>query len=743
LNQLNYAIDLYFPPEWVKGSLVLSLFSTLVLIGLFVYLNRYTQRSYFTLWMGAWSFYAVWIVGWLYFLQSPEKENLEWLKLLALGGCAFLLFCGTVRFSGETRGKRELAMFLLLILFGNFLVRDMPTSREWLSIFFFFFLALTSWCTAGYYLRKRIQEKYIGAWLMAIGYLLWGFQMFAYPSLAEDPLYRSTVFVTASAIQLEMAVAMIILVLEETRREAKYLRAQMKTTIRETRSLKRRAQVTEQKYSNLFDHSSDAIFICDPTTLGVEDANQSAEKLTGYPKWELRKLNLMSLCPLLRGKEREVVQDPAKLQALIDSMGNLPIERKDGGVTFVEGAATLVRNNGSSTVELFLREVTELRTLEQKLQQAEKLSALGQLISGVAHELNNPLSVIVGYAQLISQRPHVDEKTRSDLVKVQHESERAARIVRNFLTFARRQPAEKKPLNINDVVKTCLELREYELRVSGVTVHRELGANLPGCYGDAIQLEQVFLNLINNAVHAMEEKEKKELRIKTESDGSCVRIHIIDNGRGIPKELIGRVFDPFFTTKNEGQGTGLGLSISYGIVKNHLGQLTVESQPGGGSDFTVELPAVCRMPTQIHDRDELWEGLKNLKDLPGRHHVLVIDDEVSIQDLFCELLPDDKFYVEGAINGQIAHRLLQHKDFDLIVCDLKMAPMDGRTLFEKISAQKPHLKNRFIFITGDTNCAETLKFLDSTGAAWIAKPFRLAELEDLIAERLLRRHSHA
>jgi len=739
LNQLNYAIDLYFPPEWVKGSLILSLFSTLVLIGLFAYLNRYTRRSYFSLWTWAWCFYAIWIVGWLYFLQTTDKEHMEWLKLIALGCCAFFLFCGTVRFSGETRGKRRLAGFLVLILLGNFAVRNLPESRYWLSVFFFCFLALTSWCTAGYYLQKRIQEKYIGAWLLMAGFLLWGFQMLAYPISAQNPFYTSTVFVTASAIQLEMAVAMIILVLEETRSETKYLREQMKTTIRETKSLKRRAQVTEQKYTNLFDHASDAIIICDPTTMGVEDANRSAEKLTGYPRWELQKLNLVSLCPWLRGKEKEMVQDLAKFQSLLDTIGNLPIERKDGGIVFAEGAATLVRNNGSSTVEIFLREVTEMRTLEQKLQQAEKLSALGQLISGVAHELNNPLSVIVGYSQLIAQRPHVDEKTRSDLIKVQHESERAARIVRNFLTFARRHPAEKKPLNIHDVIKTCLDLREYELKVSGITVQKEFAHHISGCYADAIQLEQVFLNLINNSAHAMEKIQKKSLRIRTEEGDGVIRIQIIDNGRGIPKELIGRIFDPFFTTKVEGEGTGLGLSISYSIIKNHLGHLYVESSPDGGSVFTVELPAICRMPTEKHDKEQIWSGLKNLKELTGHHHVLVIDDEVSIQDLFCELLPDDKFYVEGAMNGQVAYRLLQRKDFDLIICDLKMAPMDGKTLFEKISAEKPHLKKRFIFITGDTNCAETLRFLDSTGAAWIAKPFRLAELEDVIAERL----SHA
>ncbi len=736
MNQLNYAIDFYFPPEWVKGSLILSLFSTLVLIGLFAYLNRYTQRSYFTLWMGAWGFYAVWIIGWLYFIQTTDKEHLEWLKLLALAGCAFFLFCGTVRFLGETRGKRELALLLLLILFGNYLARDLSVIRYWLSVFFFCFLALTSWCTAACYFRRRIQEKYIGAWLMTVGFLLWGIQMLAYPFLEQNPFYRSTVFVTASVIELEMAVAMIILVLEETRRETKYLRAQMKTTIRETRSLKRRAQVTEQKYVNLFDHASDAIFVCDPTTLGVEDANRSAEKLTGYPKWELQKLNLMSLCPWLRGKEKEVVEDPAKLQGLLELIGNLPIERKDGGITFAEGAASLMRNNGGSTVELYLREVTEMRVLEQKLQQAEKLSALGQLISGVAHELNNPLSVIVGYAQLISQRPHVDEKTRGDLVKVQHESERAARIVRNFLAFARRQPAEKKPLDVNDVIKSCLELREYELRASGVTIYKDFASDLPGCYADAIQLEQVFLNLINNAVHAMEETKKKELRIRTEAVESIVRVQIIDNGRGIPKEMMGRIFDPFFTTKGEGEGTGLGLSISYSIVKNHLGHLYVESSPERGSTFTVELPAVCRLPAEQENKTEKWQGLKNLKNLPERYHVLVIDDEVSIQDLFCELLPDEKFYVEGATNGETGYRLLQHKDFDLIICDLKMAPMDGRALFEKIVAEKSHLKKRFIFITGDTNSPETLKFLDSTGTVWIAKPFRLAQLEDLIVGRL-------
>ena len=226
----------------------------------------------------------------------------------------------------------------------------------------------------------------------------------------------------------------------------------------------------------------------------------------------------------------------------------------------------------------------ETRDLYHQLLQAEKMAALGQTISGVAHELNNPLATILSWAERLSQKSTLDDSVRHGLETIFSESERAARIVRNLLTFARKRQTTRAMVDVNQVVRETLALRSYEQRVSNITVVEALAAGLPKVFADGHQLQQVLLNLIINAEQAMLSTHGRGvLVVRTwhDADQESVVLEINDDGPGIPDEVQPKIFDPFFTTKDVGKGTGLGLTVAYAIVQEHGGRIRLESQPGG------------------------------------------------------------------------------------------------------------------------------------------------------------------
>jgi two-component system NtrC family sensor kinase len=260
-----------------------------------------------------------------------------------------------------------------------------------------------------------------------------------------------------------------------------------------------------------------------------------------------------------------------------------------------DSAAPIVDDKGNIIgVVLVFRDVSERRQMQEQLVQSDKLAALGQLVSGVAHELNNPLTAVMGYTELILMRNQLDIELREQLTFVHQESERTRRIVQNLLSFARQHKPMRTFVNINDILERTLGLRNYELRSRDISVIREY-SELPGVFADSHQLQQVFLNIIINAEQEMDQVSSLgQLRIKTEmsanNEAAAVLITVEDNGPGIAPDHLGKVFDPFFTTKDVGKGTGLGLSISYGIIKEHGGTIRVESPYGGGARFIIELP---------------------------------------------------------------------------------------------------------------------------------------------------------
>ena len=385
------------------------------------------------------------------------------------------------------------------------------------------------------------------------------------------------------------------------------------------------------------------------------------------------------------------------------------------------------------------KDISNEKLLQQQLIQSEKLSAIGELISGIAHELNNPLTGVMGYSQLLQMRGDLDERARDSLVKINNLATRCQKIVQNLLSFARKQKPERTLTSVNEILDRTVELRSYELQVNNIEILLELDPHLPRTIADAHQLQQVFLNVITNAEQAMlEAKGRGRLTIRTRSDsaGGRVIIEIADDGPGIPEQHLTRIFDPFFTTKEVGKGTGLGLSLSYGIIKEHAGNIYARSRLGEGSTFVIELPIIGNLHEGSSLAAELVPQTLHFENLLRGKRILVVDDEKYILDFFVEVFQMYPVDVDTACDGRAAMDMMQLHEYDLIVTDFKMPQMSGRDLFEWIKEHRPHLAQRIVFVTGDTVSPETRSFFESTTNRYLAKPFRIEEVREVVQQTL-------
>ncbi len=370
---------------------------------------------------------------------------------------------------------------------------------------------------------------------------------------------------------------------------------------------------------------------------------------------------------------------------------------------------------------LVIEDQTERRRLQEQLIQSEKMSAIGQLIAGVAHDLNNPLASVVGFSDFLAEVGDIPPQFAEPLQVIRQEAERAATIVKNLLSFARSQEGERKLQPIGPIIESTLALLRNQLMANKVEATLEVDHGLPDVEVNGNQIKQVFVNLINNANQAIaSDAPSGRIWVTAKRLREGVAVSITDSGPGMTEELAGHVFEPFFTTKGEGEGTGLGLSICQGIVKEHGGRITLDTKPGGGATFTVELPGGARAPLAEPAPAPVAAG--------KRLRILVVDDEPHILYYMRATLESWGHAVEVASDGAYALERAIAGDFDVIICDLRMPHLSGREMYQKLARHDPRAAERIIFATGDTVRGDTLQFLETLGRPYLHKPFTLAEL---------------
>ena len=399
------------------------------------------------------------------------------------------------------------------------------------------------------------------------------------------------------------------------------------------------------------------------------------------------------------------------------------------------------------------RDITDLKRLEEQLIQAEKLAAMGQMLAGVAHELNNPLTAVLGVTELLRERPGPDETFKRQLELTHRQARRAARIVQNLLEFSRPASPQKKLLDINNLVERTLQLHEHSLRRNNIEVDFHPETSPPGVIGDANQLIQVFLNLVTNAEQAIREvRDSGRLQIRPSHTGNRVSVTFQDDGCGIRPEALPRIFDPFYTTKRPGGGTGLGLSICMSILREHGGNIEAEPLPAGGSAFTVTIPVAMagqQAPSTLTEAGDVTSSASGSSAadravtpasevLKGRS-VLVLDDEESLRMLLQEGLSAQGLRVDCAATEEEALACIQRSSYDIILCDLHLSAggffVDGREATGRILAAAGSHKPVVVYMTGDlTDSAQGAPSRSEPG--YLQKPFRISDVIALFREAL-------
>ncbi|HKA57828.1 MAG TPA: ATP-binding protein, partial [Gemmatimonadales bacterium] len=484
----------------------------------------------------------------------------------------------------------------------------------------------------------------------------------------------------------------------------------------------------KEQWETAFDALSEGIAVVDPDGI-VRRANRSLASLLGVP---VPALVGTPLGEALLGKSHALAELLDKTRGG-ERMAPL-IARSERLQRSVRVNAALIAGAGfAQSVVVLVEDVTDQQALETQLVQSEKLAAVGQLVSGVAHELNNPLTSIAGLSEFLLEQKELGKKDRGHLQVIHEQAERAGRIVRNLLTFARPGTGEREPVDLNELIRGTLSLTAYDLKLKDITVTRELSDVLPPVLGDRHGLQQVVLNLVTNSAQAVAENPRERLReitVSTWFDGH-VHLRVADSGPGIPEDVRQNVFTPFFTTKEPGKGTGLGLSITYSIVESHGGHITIEPPPtGGGAAFRVDFPpapaeALAQTATSAPAQPAGTVGGAQFV----KRTILLVDGDPAVQRTIKALFARDGHDVEVAGDAQHALDLALGGNFDLVITDARaMAPgKRGVLLAEELVMKLPALRERIIVATGDVRPA-TEETLTRLGVRYVRKPFNLRDL---------------
>ena len=507
-------------------------------------------------------------------------------------------------------------------------------------------------------------------------------------------------------------------------------------------------RASEALKSAIVDHALAALISTDADGRIVE-FNPSAETIFGRRRADVvgrpvsevivperhRAAHEAGLRRMQAGGEARVLGKRMHLHALRADGAEFPIEmvlwRTDvRGATFYTASMVDVTEVHAAT-----REIDRQR---EALRQSDKLTAMGSLLAGVAHELNNPLAIVMGRASLLEEKCAAQPELQADAQRIREAAERCGRIVRTFLNMARSRPSQRSPVAINEMVRAAVDMLQYGYRTHGIELEMDLTDALPAVTADGDQIGQVVMNLLVNAQQALAGAQGARcVRVQTgleprrESREPRVWLRVSDNGPGVAGAARERVFEPFFTTKPEGVGTGLGLAVSRSLARDHGGDLMLEAaSPQGGASFRLSLPisGVAEADTVPAPLPELGASLQS--------RVLVVDDEPELAEVMRDMLESAGHEVAIAESGAVALELLATARFDAIVSDLRMPDMDGAGLWREVSARHPLLARSMLFVTGDTLSPDAREFLRSARCASLDKPFSKADLLARVAELL-------
>lgn len=470
----------------------------------------------------------------------------------------------------------------------------------------------------------------------------------------------------------------------------------------------------------VFEHIGDCVVVLNMQNR-VVDLNPAAEHLAGYTSSEALGLPVEQIWPDWPSQlALSKLPSPAYEELVLTCAG----EQR----TYNLRIYVIVddKNHPQNKVALLI-DVTEQkqaekenRRLREKTEISNRLAAVGEMAAGIAHEINNPLTSVVGFSALLLEE-NLPPDIKEQLKIIADGSQRVKEIVRRMLTFARQVKPMKTSASINELIDATLDLRSYVLRTANIEVDKHLAPNLPCTVVDPGQMQQVFLNLIVNAEYAMKKTYGKgTLTITTEKENSHINISFKDDGPGISPEVKANLFNPFFTTKKAGEGTGLGLSLSRSIILEHGGTIEVESEPGEGANFLITLPLTPSAEGAIA------EALVIAATSPEKGrvaHILMVDDEQSIRKLASKILVQSGHSVDDTGDPKEALLKLNNTSYDIILLDIRMPGMSGMELYAKIIEKHPELAKKVIFITGDTSAGDTKAYLEQNNLSYIAKPF--------------------
>lgn len=486
---------------------------------------------------------------------------------------------------------------------------------------------------------------------------------------------------------------------------------------------------SEEQYRAMFNASIDGLALWNAAG-EIVDTNPALRHMYGYADAEF------SDCPPDSWQGLSYPTQFLRAVAAGQSMhSEVTVERKDGEAMELEVHGIPMQYRGQPHVLTIARDITEKKRSAAELarqretsHQREKLAALGSLLAGVAHELNNPLSVVVARAVLLEEQGN--PATQTAAAKIRTAAERCARIVRTFLAMARQQQPQRGPVAMNEVILAALDIAGYALRSGSIDVQLDLARDLPLVLADADQLHQVLLNLVINAQQSLREQAPpRRVRVTSRvgADADQLLITVADNGPGIPAQLRARVFEPYFTTKPVGVGTGVGLAVSLGIVEAHGGTLTVDATAEGGAAFVIALPVGAVEPGDA-------DALPAVRSSTHARSVLIVDDEAEIRETLTEILTGSRHRVVAVASGREALQRIAAERYDVIFTDIRMPDLDGRALYRKIEERWPGQAARVVFVTGDTLTAGLREFVNETGRPVIEKPFLPGDVRRVVVE---------